>query len=147
MKTILHPTDFSEYSDMAFDLAAEFAERYDARLLLLHVDAPTMLSTGVDNLLMPSDFYRESLEKELDAYNRRQPSLHIEHLLIASESIADTILQVARKTDCDIIVMGSHGRTGMTRLFMGSVAEKVQRGADCPVAIVRHPLRETTLAK
>lgn len=139
MKTILHPTDFSECSDMAFDLAASLAEKFNARLLLLHVYPPTTLSAGVEDLVMPPDFYRESLETDLREYDRRRPTLDIEHLLVSSVRVADTILQVARDTGCETIVMGSHGRTGLTRLLMGSTAEKVQRGAGCPVAIVRHP--------
>lgn len=132
LATILHPTDFSEHSEFAFRLACALARDYDARLILLHVLPPPMViySGGpVPAETWPSvDEAREKLH---------QLEGHAHHVRVESDVMegdpVDMILRAAEETHSDVIVMGTHGRTALARLLMGSVAESVLRRAPCPV--------------
>jgi nucleotide-binding universal stress UspA family protein len=86
---------------------------------------------------------RTRLEALLDAEDRRD--LHAEATVITSAAPAQTILAYATDHKIDLIVVGTHGRSGLARLFMGSVAQHVVRLAPCPVLTVRHPEREFVL--
>jgi nucleotide-binding universal stress UspA family protein len=82
--------------------------------------------------------YREEMEKELKGIRVPDRKVQVERLLEEGDPAAQ-ILRVAQETNCDLIVMGSHGRTGLDRLLMGSVAEQVVRRASCPVLTVKAP--------
>jgi nucleotide-binding universal stress UspA family protein len=81
---------------------------------------------------------RAEVEQQLQALAATVPELRTE-CRVAEGPVADAILQVARETGCDVIVMGTHGRTGLVRLLVGSVAEQVVRHAPCPVLTVKSP--------
>jgi nucleotide-binding universal stress UspA family protein len=139
IKTILHPTDFSEGSALAFRLACSLARDYGARLIVLHAAPPPVVVYG-DGIVAPapvSDL--ESLSVKLRELRPRHANVAVEHRLIEAEPVA-TILQVADDAGADVIVMGTHGRTGLSRVLMGSVAERVVRQAPCPVVTVKAPL-------
>ncbi len=146
IQSILHPTDFSTRSDQAFQLACSLARENNARMIVLHViDMPTASFKGVSMAPPtppPSPEEQEALQQQLRTI---QPppgsSFPIEHRLVIGET-APAILQVAKDAHCDLIVMGTHGRTGLSRLLMGSVAEEVLRKAPCPVLSVRGPMAE-----
>ena len=136
--TILHPTDFSERSAHALNLACALARDYGAHLIVLHVAMPPTVVYGEG--IIPS-------EPDAVFHEERQ---HLERLLIPDAGLrierrfeegdpAGGILRVAREVVADLIVMGTHGRTGLGRLLMGSVAEQVVRRASCPVLTVRMP--------
>ena len=82
----------------------------------------------------------ELLRQELHRL-RADPSVEMEHRLVEGDGAAE-ILCTAKETHCDLIVIGTHGRTGLTRLLMGSVADQVVRRAECPVVAVRQPPAE-----
>jgi nucleotide-binding universal stress UspA family protein len=132
IRTIIHPTDFSEHADYAFRLACALARDYDARLLVVHV-APVvvygegLMPLGPDTL---TDELRDCLHKVDD------PAVKIEHRMLEGGA-ASEILRLAQETDCDLIVMGTHGRSGIGRLLLGSVADLVMRKAPCPVLTVK----------
>jgi nucleotide-binding universal stress UspA family protein len=135
--TILHPTDFSEPAWRAFNLAGSLAHVQGARLIVLHVADP--LTDPAHPLVggLPLDKQRQLLEQlRLEVHG-----VPVERRL-ASGGPAAEILKTARETGCDLIVMGTHGRTGLGRLFMGSVAEQVVRQAPCPVVTVKSAPRE-----
>jgi nucleotide-binding universal stress UspA family protein len=138
LHTILHPTDFSEPSDFAFELACALARDYGARLLILHVVPPPLFHGEVVDRRAETGFtkgIRELLE-------RRRPTdatVPVEHVLDDGDPAGVTV-HLAQERRCDLIVMGTHGRTGLGRLLMGSVAERVMRAAPCPVITVRTPL-------
>jgi nucleotide-binding universal stress UspA family protein len=142
IRTILYPTDFSDCSRYAFRLARILAREQGARLCILHVK-PTlgpMLAYG-DALaaLEPED----SSEKLLEILHRLQvsdPKVQMEHRLVDGEG-AQEILRQAAEIGADLIVMGTHGRTGLDHLLMGSVAGEVLRNAQCPVVTVKIPAR------
>jgi nucleotide-binding universal stress UspA family protein len=140
IRTVLHPTDFSEHSDHAFRFACSVARDYGARLVLVHVVPPPLVHGEVVARRQP-DGYHEQLARELDRLQPRDPETPVERLLKDGDPAA-VILRVAEEVPCDLIVMGTHGRTGLGRLLMGSVAEQVVRRAPCPVLTVKLPRRE-----
>jgi nucleotide-binding universal stress UspA family protein len=139
IQTILHPTDYSELWEGAFRLSCSLARDYGARLFLLHVIPPPVLVDGGD--LVVAKIIREFLDKQRQQLERLRPpdpKVEIAHRLTQGDPAAE-ILRVAREINCDLIVMGTHGSTGLRRLLMGSVAEGVAREARCPVVIVKPP--------
>jgi nucleotide-binding universal stress UspA family protein len=139
--TILHPTDFSEQSQSAFVLASTLARTSRARLVVLHVvHIPAVVYSEAMLLPDPEEEHAFALEqfRRLEADNE---GLDLEPRLERG-AVAPLILQVAEEIDADLIVMGTHGRTGLTRLLLGSVAEQVMRGALCPVVTVKLPVVE-----
>jgi nucleotide-binding universal stress UspA family protein len=140
IRCILHPTDFSQPSANAFLVARALARDYGARLILLHVhQAPAHGTAGEAPVPPPTPIDREGLQSQLRAVQAAHPEMRIEYRL-AEGNPATTILDVAREMACDVIVMGTHGRTGRERLLMGSVAENIVRSAACPVLAVKTPL-------
>jgi nucleotide-binding universal stress UspA family protein len=144
IRTILHPTDFSEYSDYAFRLACSLARDYGAPLIVLHVlERPVLTYSGVMTAPPPpppSTEQRQSVQEQLHRIKPPDPAVCVEHLLEEGDP-ATAILQVAQERQCALVVMGTHGRTGLGRLLMGSVAEQVVRKAPCPVLTVKIPQR------
>ncbi len=142
IRTVLHPTDFSEHSDAAFRLACSLTRDYRARLIVLHVlERPLLVYGGVMTAPPPpppSAEERRSAQEQLHKIKPPDPAIGVEHLLEEGDP-ATAVLQVAQERQCDLIVMGSHGRTGLGRLLMGSVAERIVRNAHCPVLTVRLP--------
>ena len=141
--TILHPTDFSTPSKSAFDLACAVARDYDARLVVVHVKPPQMMGGEVHALITTPEEVDRELRGELDKFQPHDASTKIERVLKEGDAGTE-ILRTAKEISSDVIVMGTHGRTGLGRLFMGSVAEAVSRKAHCPVLTVKHPFLETS---
>ena len=141
IRTILHPTDFSEYSGYAFRLACALARDYGARLVVLHVAAPPVVVYGEGVLPPAPEDYQERLRGQLQQVVSPDPKVPVEHRLVEGDAVTE-ILRLAEETKCDLIVMGTHGRTGLGRLLMGSVAEQVVRKAPCPVLTVKTPQRQ-----
>lgn len=141
VKTILHPTDFSRYSDYAFHLAHSLARDYGARLVVLHTYSPPALMAydGMDVEWGTPESHRAMLDHKLRQIAIPGSEVKIEHRLVEGFA-AETILETAQDTNADMIVMGTHGRTGFNRLLMGSVAEEVLRKATCPVLTVKPPV-------
>jgi nucleotide-binding universal stress UspA family protein len=135
---ILHPTDFSERSSTAFQLACALAHDYGARLVVLHVAQPPMIAYGEVVMPPPSLDYRKVAEDQLRQLQAPWAGLRLEHRLEEGDPAA-TILRVAQETGSDLVVLGTHGRTGLGRLLMGSVAEQVVRRAPCAVLTVKTP--------
>ncbi len=140
IRTILDRTDLSAHSRYAFRLARLLARDHGARLVVLfvHSSPDPMVSYGpaLERLQPPED--RARLERALRRFRARDSGVAVEHRLAEGEP-AEEILRVAQKVGCDLIVMGTHGRTGLGRLLMGSVAEQVVRRAPCPVLTVKAP--------
>ncbi len=109
---------------------------------MLHVvNRPVLAYPGVMTPPPPppaSPEEHQALRERLQQIKPRTPDIPVEHLL-AEGSPATAILQIAQERQCDLIVMGTHGRTGLTRVVMGSVAEQVVRNATCPVLTVKTP--------
>jgi nucleotide-binding universal stress UspA family protein len=142
IKTILHATDFSDHSAYAFALACSLARDYKARLIVLHVlERTAPIYSGVMTPtppIFPTDEERKSAWEDLQRIHAPNAGVQIEYQLEEGNP-ATAIIQVADEQHCQVIVLGSHGRTGLARLLMGSVAEEVVRGAPCPVLTVKTP--------
>jgi universal stress protein A len=144
LSRILVPTDFGPSSDAALDYARLLAEPFGASLLLLHVlEQPNVAGAwGSEVYVQSLPGIREAAEKEAQARLDQSLTPAERDRLRASTEIADgrtaeTIVETARQRGCDLIIMGTHGRSGVAHLLLGSVAEKVARIAPCPVLIVR----------
>jgi nucleotide-binding universal stress UspA family protein len=145
IRTIVHATDFSENSDVAFRLACALARDYDARLVVLHVVAVPPAVGYAEGIMIPdAPPLREELMQRLNEIQSDDADAVIERRLVEGD-VATEILRAAQDAHGDMIVIGTHGRGGLTRLLMGSVAEQVVRRASCPVVTVRQPLPENVL--
>lgn len=141
IKRVLFPSDFSKASRAAFAKAIETAKSNRAQLTIVHVMSPVIPMAG-DGYISPSA-YEQLLEsnrrwakKQLDALVARAKSAKARVKGVLLEGVPhEAILRAARKAD--FLVMGTHGRTGVARFFLGSVASRVVAGATCPVLTVR----------
>lgn len=139
--TILHPTDFSTFSEHAFQMACSVARDHGSRLIVLHVAVPPVVGYG-GAMTPPPEGDWKALEDQLHRVLPPDANIHVEHRLEEGVPAAE-IVRVARETNCDLIVMGTHGRGGLARLLMGSVAEHVVRKATCSVLVVKTPFAES----
>jgi len=146
METILYPTDFSAHARLGFEVACALAGEGGGRLVVLHVERPPLASLGgiAGVPPLPDEYDREGLWEQLQRIQPARPGIAIEHHLEYGEP-ESVILQTAQEVGADLIVMGTHGRTGLRRLLMGSVAEHVVRKAACPVLTVRVPVQTQIL--
>lgn len=142
---ILIPTDFSPCAEKAMQYGATLATRLHASILLLHAYVVPMYPTPEDEMMGPDrtsllERMKDETLKSLDASRQRlaQPGLTVE-TRAAQGMPAEAIVAVAKEEGCEMIVMGTHGRTGLMHLVLGSVAEHVVRSASCPVLTVRSP--------
>jgi nucleotide-binding universal stress UspA family protein len=136
IRTILHPTDFSDSSRPAFDLACALARDYRAELVVAHAIAPTHVFAP-DGIVSGSPTEdRLEVHAQLGRLRPTDPSVSVDYRAIDGEP-TDALLKLAREIGADLIVMGTHGSGGLMRLLMGSVAESIMRKAPCPVLTVR----------
>jgi universal stress protein A len=138
IRTILHPTDYSPASEAAFAFACSLAREYYSEILLLHVAEPVIVapSEGIAFPIPPEDEIR--LRKHLETIFPLDPHVKVRREIVIGNPV-DEIVRVAGETKADMIVMGTHGRSGFSRLLMGSVAEGVLRKVACPVLFVKQP--------
>lgn len=137
VRAILHPTDFSECSQAALEVACALANDYRVRLILLHVGVLPTPFVPEGALGLDLDGYEQELRAKLDELTPTERGLYPERRLVMAAEPVEEIVRIAHEEPCDMIVMGTHGRTGLRHLLMGSVAEQVLRRADCPVLTVR----------
>ncbi len=144
IKHILVPVDFSRDSLHALAYAADFAKLFGADLSILHVVEPIYYAAPADmyvttpNVTMLLDEQRRVGARHLarlDADLRKKG--HQVRTALKTGSPAQLIIDTAKSGRADLIIMATHGRTGLAHMLMGSVAEKVVRGAGCPVLTVR----------
>jgi nucleotide-binding universal stress UspA family protein len=142
---IIFATDFSHLSDEALQYAATLAKEADATLLIAHVEElPAIYGEGAMYYGVPEPD-RKALEKMLVGVVPHDPEIRCEHRLLFGDP-ADELVALAEREQADMIVMSTHGRTGLMRFLMGSVAERVVRRAPCPVFTFKPMVRETASA-
>lgn len=147
-KTILFPTDFSDSSKAALEHATSLARDSGSSLLIVHVYDPAVViaDTGFAGYpLAGGEDAEVQARSMLEAVVPSDPAVPHAHRLLSGKP-AEQIVDVAHQETVELIVMGSHGRRGLPRLLMGSVAEEVVRRAACPVLTVKQPLRESSHA-
>jgi len=147
---ILVPVDFSTTSETAIVYAQALAARFAAAIELLHVVEDPVASGAWDPdasyLTIPdlTDRLVEDAGRRLaDTKGRLDADGVTVETRVVTGSPARAIVAAAEEDGCDVIVMGTHGRTGLSHMLMGSVAERVIRTAGCPVLTVRHRSTET----
>lgn len=149
VKNILVPVDFSDSGDVAMAYAVSLAREYDAQMHLVHVyEQPFaygnagFAGTPIPAEIPPADLNEE--QAKLDLVTPAEDVKFRREFIVGSP--ADDLVKYAKENEIDLVVMGTHGRTGLTRLLMGSVAEGVVRRSPCPVLTIKQPtdkLQET----
>jgi nucleotide-binding universal stress UspA family protein len=143
IRNILVARDFSPCSERALEVALTLADRADATLHVVHADVlhadpygqPEEPAGSVDKL---RERLKEDVERDRDESARFDPgSVKIEHAVVRDVAAAPALIRYAEEHDIDFIVMGTHGRTGLRRMLIGSVAEEVVRWVPCPVLTMR----------
>lgn len=129
---IVFPTDFSTVSDAALAHAVALAKDRDAELVILHVEEPPTAYGGGEMYYGMPEPDTEAIQKMLSEIVPPGGTVPYRHRLVTGNP-ADEIVRVADEEGAELIVMATHGRTGLMRLLMGSVAEAVVRNAKCPV--------------
>ena len=149
LKHVLVATDFSDASGVALNYGRELARTFEATLHVIH--AVDLLAARIP-MSQGHGYDLDHLQKEIEESARiaiaelvtkeDRTRLDAREAVVAALNPAEAILEYARDKTIDVIVIGTHGRTGLSRLVMGSVAEKIVRNAPCPVLTVRHPEHE-----
>ncbi|MFN9367843.1 MAG: universal stress protein [Planctomycetia bacterium] len=135
-KTIVFPTDFSTASDAALTHAAALARQSGARLLIVHVEEPPLAYGGGELYYGLPEPSSERILKMLEDVKPADPAVPFAHRLTMGDPAAE-VIRIAADEGAEMIVLGTHGRTGFGRLLMGSVAEAIVRRAPCPVLVYR----------
>jgi nucleotide-binding universal stress UspA family protein len=139
---ILHPTDYSDNSAYAFKIAVSLAEQHGAILYVAHVVeslGPELVTVGEATTQLQPQAHVQQLWDELRQVKAPPDSpITVKHIL-AEGPPAGEVAEIARKHHCDLIVISTHGRTGLERLLMGSIAEKIVRLAPCAILTVKCP--------
>jgi nucleotide-binding universal stress UspA family protein len=133
---ILYPTDFSTLGQTALEAATSLARDQGATLVIAHVEEPSAAYGGGELYYGLTEPSREEIWRMLQAVVPTDPAVEYAHRLLIG-SPAEAIVHLAEKEGANLIVMPTHGRTGLSRLLMGSVAEEVVRKAKCPVLTVK----------
>ena len=141
IKRILFPTDFSHTGDKALAMAESLARDSGAKIFIVHVEEPPTAYGGGEMYYGMLEPDLEHLKELLEKVKPKDLQLDYEQHMVTGEP-ADAIARFADEHDIDIIVMGTHGRTGLMRLLMGSVAEAVVRRSKCAVLTVKPPDEE-----
>jgi universal stress protein A len=141
-KLMIFPTDFSHCGDAALRLATSLARDTGAKLLIVHVEEPPVAYGGGEMYYGLPEPATEDLREMLAKVVPPDPNIPYEHRLITGDP-SSAIATLAEEEKADLIVMGTHGRTGLTRLLMGSVAEAVVRRSPCPVLTYKEAAGET----
>ena len=142
---VLVPTDFSATADAALEYAYLVAERFGASIQLLHVLDDPFVAEGLaaeayiaEAPALRTAMLRDAQSRLLHRATEQHPGIPVDREVLFGSG-AKTIAEYAKQREADLIVMGTHGRTGVAHLLLGSVAERMVRIASCPVLTVRHP--------
>jgi universal stress protein A len=143
LRRILVPLDFSEFSYQALSFAMPFAEQFGAELVLIHVFEPR--GYPLDSVIVPREMQDANVQMKRQAQqhleNARQQLLAGKNFpsrsMVRSGTPYQEICAAARELESELIIMGTHGHTGLKHLYLGSTAERVVRHAPCPVLVVR----------
>jgi nucleotide-binding universal stress UspA family protein len=136
-KRILVPTDFGEPAEHALDVAIELAAKFGASITLLHVYQLVLPIAYDEGFIWPVEQVEKAARKTLDAHFAKAKTRYSDcEAMLKPGTAAVEIVSVANQLKADLIVMGTHGRRGISRLMLGSVADRVLRTAPVPVLTV-----------
>ena len=144
-KNILVPTDFSKFADAALKKAVDIATQYDTKIYLLHVIDEQIKQCAVDYCLsyeVVKQLEKESVKASTDKLQKEAEAIikakKIKVIFDVKNGVpSEVILSEQKAKKIDLIVIASHGKTGLLKQLMGSVADKVVKGAKCPVIVVK----------
>jgi len=144
MNRILHPSDYSRASGAAFKKAVEMAKAGRAELTVIHVVSPVVPIAAGEGYVSPKTYEdiaasaRAWAQKQLDKLlvKAKQAGVRAKGFVLEG-SAHEQIVRFARSKHVDLLVLGTHGRSGLAKLFLGSVAGRVVAAAPCPVLTVR----------
>jgi nucleotide-binding universal stress UspA family protein len=143
-KHILAPSDFSHHSESAIKSAFELAEQFGATLHLVHVLAEPVSAIAPEPMIVasqPPEYYQESEKACLEALQKVSDTHNSGKVTIQKAALwgspVESVLEYAARNPIDLIVISTHGRTGLSHVIMGSVAESIIRNAPCPVLTFR----------
>lgn len=144
IEKILFPTDFSDFSNHALQYAVSFAREYKAKIILLHVVEnfyayPGFAETAFPMVEIYSDMEKYA-ENEMESMMKKNfpGELSVETIIKRGTPFLE-IITTAKEKEVNLIIIATHGRTGLEHAFFGSTAEKVVRKAPCPVLTVKNP--------
>ena len=145
IQKILVPIDFSDYSKHALKYAGQFAKQFNAKLILIYVIEPIIYPAdfSMGQVAIPSadiDLHSRAEEELKNLTGTIDPSLQVETLIKTGKPFVE-INDTAKEKDVDLIIIATHGHTGVEHLLFGSTAEKVVRKAPCPVLALREPIK------
>ena len=146
IQKILVPIDFSDYSKKALKYTIDFAKQFNAKIILVYVIEPLMypadLSMG--QMVIPQSTVdlgeKSKAELEVLAKNEIGDQLNFDTIVKTGKPFIE-IIETAAETDSDLIIISTHGHTGVEHLLFGSTSEKVVRKAPCPVLTLREPIK------
>jgi nucleotide-binding universal stress UspA family protein len=146
IRKILVPTDFSPHAAEAFRQAFGLAKATGASVMVLHVARPPAVVVDGGRLSTdPTGGEPKDLWADLRKVKAEDPGVVVEHeVIVADRPDASHILQILEKAGCDLIVMGTHGLTGLKHRLFGGLTEQVVREARCPVMVVKVPAATDT---
>jgi len=147
LQRILVPVDFSDTAKKALQYAVPFAKAFDAEVVLLNVmqsySLPPEIGYVPPELVVSQRDFIASAREELDKWCAREIGGRARTQVLVREGVPwQEVVTVARETNTDLIVLATHGRTGLKHVLLGSVAERVARHAPCPVLVVRERERD-----
>ena len=147
IKKILCPADFSDFSMHALTYAVSLAQQYGSKLLLLHVvdvfmHDPAYFAPYAPDRSMFEDFEKKARTRLEEICKENIPAAITAEPIVRVGRAFVEIVRAAREMEVDLIVIATHGRTGLSHAMFGSTAEKVVRKASCPVLSFKHPDHE-----
>lgn len=150
MKTILVPVDFSEYSEYALEVAASIAKKQDAEIVVVHMMglADSFLTKDEEQEVFNAIYFMKLTKQRFDKLLDRDYLKGIEVTqVVKTHKVFAEINEIAQEYEADLIVMGSHGVTGIKEVFVGSNTEKVVRTSEVPVLVIKERIAEFNIKK
>ena len=147
-QNILVPIDFSEFSSNVLNYAIGLAEKFHSNLILLHAVVLFEDDVNEEQRLQEYEEWVRKREKNINAHMKKnelrvnQKGISVDSVVLRSISAADAFLEYLNDHSCDLIIMGTHGRTGLKHIFLGSVAEKIVRLSPIPVLSVHRSVQD-----
>jgi nucleotide-binding universal stress UspA family protein len=146
IRKVLIPIDFSDYSKKALGYCVDFAKKFNAEITLVYVIEPAIypadLSMGQMVIPQPEIDHTENSKKELEELAKTEIGNQLSYnTTVKTGKPFIEIIETASEIDADLIIMSTHGHTGVEHLLFGSTAEKVVRKAPCPVLTLREPIK------
>jgi universal stress protein A len=136
VKCVVHPTDFTEYSEEAHRETCAMAREQKAKVIFLHVAEKPVVSYLGNASELPPEKFQEKLWEAIQWPRESEAGLNVEHRFEEGDPVKQ-IVRVCTETNCDLVVMGTRGKTGISRWFTSSVAEEVVRKSPCSVLVVK----------